>query len=48
MGRLIIRPHASDEHLEGLVFGRIGNNFFEAKLREVILTVVLIVIVLFI
>jgi SSS family solute:Na+ symporter len=38
--------NASEEQLKGLIFNRSGKNFFEVKRREVILTVILIVIVI--
>lgn len=40
-----LRPAASDEQLKGLIFSKIGDDFFEVKKKDVILTVALIIIV---
>ncbi len=41
-----LRPSASEAQLEGLIYSRIGDKFFEAKRKDIILTILLIVIVI--
>jgi len=41
----MLRPKHSDEKLDGLIFSKIGDNFFEVKRKDVILTFALIAIV---
>ena len=43
-----LQPRASEAQLKGLIFSRIGDNFFESNRKDVILTIGLVIIVLII